>query len=78
VGAVRNKGESYPLHHGDYYLAFVLGMWHHTRELRGVPTEHEIRLTLPDWPRARFKELLAMLARHGLVQAPAAPLPGVP
>jgi hypothetical protein len=61
--------DSYPIHDKDHQLEFILGMWFHTRATHGVPTEREIRASLPKWPRSRFKELLAILARHGQVQA---------
>lgn len=59
----------YPLHDKDGELEFVLGIWFHTRELRGKPTVAEVAETLSHWPAERRQELLQALAKHGQVQA---------
>lgn len=57
----------YAIHDRDHFLEFVLALWFHTRELRGVPTKEEVALTLSDWPSERRAQLVEKLARHGQV-----------
>lgn len=33
------------------YLSYLLGMWHHTRHLCGLPPITEIKMMLCDWPK---------------------------
>lgn len=67
-------GLGYPLHHGDYFLEFVLGMWFNTRESHGKPTPREVELTLPNWPAARRAQLIEALGRNEQLAFPSVDL----
>jgi hypothetical protein len=60
--------EAYAIHDKDGHLEFLLGMWLHTWNIAGPPTEHEATVTLADWSPARRARLFGTIQAAGMLK----------
>jgi hypothetical protein len=52
------------------YLAFLFGMWFHTRELVGKPTRAEAEQAMADLPPRMREDVIEMLGSHNQLALP--------
>jgi hypothetical protein len=58
----------YPVHDKDGFLELATGLWLHTTETHGVPTEAEARATLAKHlPPEREKKAIELLRKRGQI-----------